>query len=162
HSGPRPAQPQPTARKRSTDPVGGPSRKFEVRASVIFFDQHPNPAGEYPQTSRIWVYDLRSGRRFDPSDNPLNQRDLNAFVSAYGPGLPRAERRETENFRCFGIHDVLDHDHASLDLTPPNKASGEGSPAAPEEIAQGVLEDLQIALQEFKELTAELLYDDAE
>ncbi|MFJ4623028.1 RNA polymerase sigma factor [Streptomyces sp. NPDC088812] len=31
HSGPPPAQPQPTARKRSTDSVGGPSRNFEVR-----------------------------------------------------------------------------------------------------------------------------------
>src|SRR3954447_26208348 len=30
HSGPEPAQPQPTARKRSTDSVGGPSRNFEV------------------------------------------------------------------------------------------------------------------------------------
>lgn len=133
-----------------------------VRASVIFFDQHPNPAGEYPQTSRIWVYDLRSGRRFDARDNPLSQRDLNAFVSAYGPGLPRVERRETEHFRCFDIHDVLDHGHASLDLTLPNEAPGEGALAAPEEIAQGVLENLRIALQEFEELTAELLLDDAE
>ena len=30
HSGLRPAQPQPTARKRSTDSVGGPSRNFEA------------------------------------------------------------------------------------------------------------------------------------
>ncbi|MBW8707192.1 hypothetical protein MBT84_46925 [Streptomyces sp. MBT84] len=30
HSGLRPPQPQPTARKRSTDSVGGPSRNFEV------------------------------------------------------------------------------------------------------------------------------------
>ncbi|MER0480538.1 class I SAM-dependent DNA methyltransferase [Streptomyces sp. Edi2] len=133
-----------------------------VRASVIFFDQHPYRAGEYPQTSRIWVYDLRSRHRSALRDNPLSQRDLNAFVSSYGPGLSRADRRETENFRCFDIHDVLDHGHASLDLTLPNESSGESSLAAPEEIAQGVLDDLQIALQEFEELTAELLHDDAE
>ncbi|QDO37771.1 SAM-dependent DNA methyltransferase [Streptomyces sp. RLB3-17] len=133
-----------------------------VMASVICFDLHPNHAGEYPQTSKIWVYDLRPRRRFDPRSNPLNQRDLNEFVSAYGPGLSRTDRRETEHFRYFDIHDVLEHDHASLDLTPSNEVSGEGSLAAPEEIAQGVLEDLRIALQEFEELTAELLRGDAE
>lgn len=31
HSDPRPAQPQPTERKRSTDSIGGPSRNSEVR-----------------------------------------------------------------------------------------------------------------------------------
>ncbi|MFF1955980.1 class I SAM-dependent DNA methyltransferase [Streptomyces sp. NPDC058220] len=132
-----------------------------VRASVIFFDQHPNHAGEDPQTSRIWVYDLRSKRRCDPSDNALSQRDLNAFVSAYGPSLSRADRRETDHFRCFDIQVVLGHDHANLDLSPPDRASEEGSLAAPEEIAQGVVDDLQKALQEFKELTAELLHNDA-
>ncbi|MFE9953943.1 class I SAM-dependent DNA methyltransferase [Streptomyces sp. NPDC005531] len=133
-----------------------------VRTSVIFFDQHPNHAGEYPQSSRIWVYDLRPRRRFDPSSNPLNRRDLNEFVSAYGPGLYRTDRRETEHFRYFDIHDVLERDHASLDLAPQNEDSGEGPLAAPEEIAQGVLDDLHIALQEFEELTAELRNDDGE
>ncbi|WP_330279160.1 type I restriction-modification system subunit M [Streptomyces sp. NBC_00569] len=133
-----------------------------VRASVIFFDQHANHAGEFPQTSGIWVYDLRPRRPFDASSSPLNQRVLNEFVSAYGPGLYRTDRRETEHFRYFDIHDVLEHDHASLDLTPQNEDSEEGPLATPEEIAQGVLNDLHIALQEFKELTAELRHDDAE
>ncbi|MER5586527.1 enterotoxin A family protein [Streptomyces asoensis] len=35
HSGPGPAQPSPTARKRSTDSVGGPSRNFEAKSADI-------------------------------------------------------------------------------------------------------------------------------
>lgn len=133
-----------------------------VRASVLFFERHPHHAGQYPQTPGIWVYDLRPGRRFDPSSNPLNQRDLNDFVSAYGPGRDRADRRETERFRYVDIHDVLDHDHASLDLTAPHEDPSEGLLAAPEEIAQAVVDDLRTALQEFDALAAELRHDDAE
>lgn len=38
HSGPWPAQTQPTARKRATDSVGGPSRNIEVSRGTLAFD----------------------------------------------------------------------------------------------------------------------------
>ncbi|MGY0058412.1 N-6 DNA methylase [Streptomyces sp. LZ34] len=127
-----------------------------IRANVIFFDRPPHRTDNRPQTTRIWVYDLRSSRQFAHVHTPLVRRDLDDFVSVYLPGRPRTDRAETEHFRCFDVRDVLDHDHARLDLTWPQGPSGTDLLMPPEEIAQYVVHDLRLALQEFEELAAEL------
>ncbi|MEU5545526.1 class I SAM-dependent DNA methyltransferase [Streptomyces sioyaensis] len=127
-----------------------------IRANVVFFDRPSHRAVGRPQTARLWVYDLRSGRQFAPGRGPLLRSDLDDFVSAYLPGRPRTDRVETDHFRCFDIQDVLKRNQASLDLTWLPEPTGTGRLAPPEEIAREVVHELNLALKEFEELAAEL------
>jgi type I restriction enzyme M protein len=127
-----------------------------VRTNVVFFDRPSHCTDDRPRTTKIWVYDLRSGWQFAPDHDPLLRTDLDDFVSAYLPGRPRTDRVETDRFRCFDIQDVLDQDQARLDLTWSPEPLGVGQLAPPEEIARDVVHELRLALEEFEELAAEL------
>ncbi|MEU1200965.1 N-6 DNA methylase [Streptomyces sp. NPDC005813] len=126
-----------------------------IMANVVFFDRPAHRTDDRPRTTKVWVYNLRSGRQFAPDHDPLLRSDLDDFVSAYLPGRPRTDRVETDHFRCFDIQDVLD-DQARLDLTWSPEPIGVGRLAPPEEIARDVVHNLRLALEEFEELAAEL------
>lgn len=134
----------------------GISHSSGIRANVLFFDRPAHRTDDRPQTAKVWVYDMRSGRQSAPAHDPLLQTDLDDFVSAYLPGRPRTDRVETDRFRCFDVQDVLDQDQARLDLTWSLEQTGVGWLAPPEEIARDVVQDLRLALEEFEELAAEL------
>ncbi|WP_405914532.1 N-6 DNA methylase [Streptomyces sp. NBC_00728] len=127
-----------------------------IKANVVFFDRPSYRTDDHPQTAKIWVYDLRSGRKFAPGRDPLLRSDLDDFVSVYLPGRPRTDRVETDLFRCFDVQDVLAQDQARLDLTWSLEPTGVGWLVPPEEIAREVVHDLRLALEEFEELAAEL------
>lgn len=127
-----------------------------IMANVVFFDRPSHRTDDRPRTTKVWVYDMRSGWQFAPDHDPLLRSDLDDFVSAYLPGRPRTDRVETDRFRCFDIQDVLDQDQARLDLTWFPESIGVGQLAPPEEIARDVVHDLRLALEEFEELAAEL------
>ncbi len=50
-----------------------------VKANVIFFDRRP--ANPKAQTSKVWVYDLRTNQHFTLKTSPLKRADLNEFVA---------------------------------------------------------------------------------
>lgn len=127
-----------------------------METNVVFFDRPAHRPDECPRTTKIWVYDLRSSRQFAPLHTPLVRSDLDDFVSVYLPGRPRTDRVETEHFRCFDVHDVLDHDLARLHLTWPQGPPHADRPAPPGKIAQDVAHDLRLALKEFEQLAAQL------
>ena len=54
-----------------------------VKANVLFFDR--KPASETPWTRDLWIYDLRTNRRFTLKNNPLTRADLDDFVACYNP-----------------------------------------------------------------------------
>ena len=54
-----------------------------VKANVLFFDR--KPASETPWTKELWIYDLRTNRRFTLKNNPLTRADLDDFVACYNP-----------------------------------------------------------------------------
>ncbi|RSO10370.1 DNA methyltransferase [Streptomyces sp. WAC 06783] len=139
-------------------PVGA-FDSVRVAANVVFFDRPPRRPDAHPRTTKVWVYDLRSGRRRAPGHASLSRSDLNDFVSVYLPGRPRTERVETELFRCFDVQDVLGRYQARLDLSYPSEAPGTARLAPPEEIALDVARDLRLALREFDKLVAELSGD---
>ncbi|MEV6758260.1 N-6 DNA methylase [Streptomyces sp. NPDC051214] len=126
-----------------------------VQASVIFFDRPAHPAPG-PQTTQIWVYDLRSRRPSAPVITPPTRSDLDDFVSVYRPGRPRTRRVQTQDFRCFDVKDVLNVNGTRLDLTWPQKPPHTDSLATPQAIAQDIVDGLTVALQEFAELAAKL------
>ncbi|HEX5405485.1 MAG TPA: class I SAM-dependent DNA methyltransferase [Pseudonocardiaceae bacterium] len=123
-----------------------------VKANVLFFDRRP--AAEHPWTTRLWVYDLRTGAHFTLKQNPLRREHLADFVDCYRPGADRSERVETERFRAFDYDELASRDKANLDITWLADPSADNADdlLPPEIIAQEIVEDLQAALTEFTAL----------
>ncbi|MFA5346179.1 MAG: class I SAM-dependent DNA methyltransferase [Candidatus Omnitrophota bacterium] len=126
-----------------------------VKANVIFFDK--KPAQEKPWTSKIWFYDLRTNKHFTLKENTLKFEDLADFIKCYNPEN-RAKRKETERFKAFDYDEILKRDKVSLDifwLKDDSLEDLENLPD-PDEIAEDIVQDLESALEEFREVVEEL------
>jgi type I restriction enzyme M protein len=119
-----------------------------VKANVLFFDR--KPPSEEPQTSKVWIYDLRTNRSFTLKTRQLVRADLQDFVACFNP-VSRQERTETECFRSFTYDELTSRDKTSLDIFWLQDKSLEDSAnlPAPEVIAAEIVEDLQAALEQF-------------
>jgi type I restriction enzyme M protein len=134
-----------------------------VKANVLFFDRRP--ASDQPQTTRLWVYDLRTNQHFTLKTNPLRRDDLDEFVSCYNPAN-RHKRRPTWDevkapngrWRAFDRSDLVARDKASLDLSWLRDEALEASAnlPSPHIIAAEIVEDLRAALAAFEELESSL------
>ena len=126
-----------------------------VKANVLFFDR--KPARETPWTEDLWIYDLRTNRRFTLKTNPLTRSHLDDFVACYNPDN-RREREETERFRRFSHDDLVKRDKASLDIFWLRDESMEDSASLPPPalIAEEIVEDLRAALEQLEEIAADL------
>ena len=65
----------------------------DVKANVLFFDR--KLSAETPWMRELWIYGLRTNRRFTLKANPLTRADLDDFVACYNPGK-RLRHEETE------------------------------------------------------------------
>ena len=141
-----------------------------VKANVLFFDK--KPASETPWTRKLWIYDLRTNVHFTLKTNPLKREDLDEFVQCYNPEN-RHERRAiwTEmdsgskagmtkegRWRAYEHKDLIARDKASLDifwLKDDSLSDSENLPD-PDVIAQEIVEDLEAALAQFREIAGDL------
>ena len=126
-----------------------------VKANVLFFDR--KPAGEKPWTEKLWIYDFRTNMHFTLKENPLKRTDLDDFVRCYHT-KNRHERKETERFKRFTYDDLLKHDKVNMDIFWLKDESLEDSAnlPAPGIIAQDIAGDLEAALEQFREIEADL------
>ena len=126
-----------------------------VKANVLFFDR--KPASETPWTRDLWIYDLRTNRRFTLKANPLTRADLDDFVACYSPEN-RRERQESERFRRFGYEDLMKRDKVNLDIFWLRDESIEDSAnlPPPDQIADEIVEDLRAALEQLEEIVGDL------
>ncbi|MGH3086911.1 MAG: HsdM family class I SAM-dependent methyltransferase, partial [Rubrobacteraceae bacterium] len=126
-----------------------------VKANVLFFQR--KPASESPWTKRLWIYDLRTNKRFTLKQNTLSVRDLEDFVKSYAPGNLE-NREETERFRAFDYDELVKRDKANLDIFWLRDESLEDSEnlQPPAVIAAEIAENLEAALEQFAEIHAEL------
>ncbi len=129
-----------------------------VKANVLFFEKKPPRGGGGHNTSKLWVYDFRTGRHFTLKQRPLRRADLDDFVEAYLPGKPHDERVESERFRAFDHADLIARDKVNLDITwlKDPALDDADSLLPPELIAREIVEDLQAALAEFTALADSL------
>ena len=133
-----------------------------VKANVIFFDKRP--AGPEMQTKEVWIYDFRTNIHFTLKQNPLSEKDLEDFIKCYNPEN-RYSRKETwseENpdgrFRRFSIDEIMQRDKISLDIfwiKDKSLADLDNLPPA-DELADEIIENLQSALESFRELKGKL------
>ena len=129
-----------------------------VKANVIFFDKRP--ASSETQTKAVWIYDFRTNIHFTLKQNPMKESDLDDFVKCYNP-QNRFSRNETyseENpegrWRKFDISEILERDKTSLDIfwiKDKSLADLDNLPPS-SEIAQDIIENIQSALESFKEI----------
>jgi type I restriction enzyme M protein len=135
-----------------------------VKANVLFFDRKPPRPDGRPNTQRVWFYDLRTNQHFTLKTRPLQHADLDEFVRLF-----RAENRLTRSetfsdanpqgrWRSYSVEELLARDKASLDLfwLKDDSLSDSDNLPAPELIAAEIIDDLQAALEQLRELEADL------
>ncbi|NJN96214.1 MAG: SAM-dependent DNA methyltransferase [Anaerolineales bacterium] len=133
-----------------------------IKANVLFFDARP--AGETPQTQTLWIYDLRTGQNFTLKQNPLSRADLDDFVACFNPAN-RHQRTPTwspENpqgrWRCYTYEALLARERVNLDIfwLDPTSVTQTAAPPDLDQLALEIVEDLETALAQFRDITADL------
>ena len=133
-----------------------------VKANVIFFDR--KPASETPWTRKLWIYDLRTNMHFTLKTNPLKRSDLSEFVKLFNPANRNqrsatwTEENQIGRWRAYDYEELIARDKASLDIFWLKDDSLEDSDNLPEPgiLAAEIVEDLQAALEQFREIAADL------
>jgi len=122
-----------------------------VKANVLFFDK--KEASEKSWTSKVWIYDLRTNKNFTLKENPLKFEDLKDFIKCYNPEN-RFDRKETEQFKCFGYEEILKRDKTNLDvLWIKDKCLDDlENLQYPDVIANELIEELEGALEHLREI----------
>lgn len=136
-----------------------------VKANVLFFENRV--ASPEHQTKEVWIYDLRTSMHFTLKKNPLTDDALEDFVQCYNPEN-RHERHETYSeanpdgrWRKYSYDEVTGRDKTSLDIfwmKDQSLADLDNLPA-PDELAADIMENLQSAMDSFKEICDSLFVE---
>ncbi|MDZ7655295.1 MAG: N-6 DNA methylase [Sulfurimicrobium sp.] len=133
-----------------------------VKANVLFFDK--KPAAETPWTRKLWIYDLRTNMHFTLKTSTLKREDLDEFVQCYHPANRHdrkatwSEKNPDGRWREYDYEDLVNRDKASLDIfwLRDESLSDSDNLPAPEVIAAEIVEDLEAALEQFREILADM------
>lgn len=134
-----------------------------VKANVIFFDNKPSAKEAW--TKEVWVYDYRTNIHHTLKKNPLRFEDLQDFISCYQPEnrhkrteTYQAETNPEGRWRKYSYDEIIARDKTSLDISwikDKSLADLDNLPE-PEEIAQDIMENLEAALESFREIIEKL------
>ena len=126
-----------------------------VKANVLFFDR--KPAQETPWTRKLWIYDLRTNMHFTLKENTLKRSDLDDFVACYNT-KNRADRKESERFKCFDYEELVRRDKLNLDIFWLKDEALEESAnlPPPDVIAAEIASDLEAALEQFATIAGDM------
>ena len=147
-----------------------------IKANVLFF--HKKPASETPWTKKLWIYDLRTNMHFTLKTAPLKREDLDEFVKCYNvdnrherkatwydeavplPSLLPAsgEKGSKGRWREYTYDELVARDKISLDIfwLRDESLSDSDNLPAPDVIAQEIVDDLEAALVQFREILADV------
>ena len=126
-----------------------------VKANVLFFDR--KPARETPWTQELWIYDLRTNKRFTLKNSPMRREHLDDFVTCYNPEN-RHDRVETERFKRFSYDELKQRDSLNLDISWLRDESVEDAAdlPAPEVLLEEIMDDLYGVLEQLEEIGEDL------
>jgi type I restriction enzyme M protein len=129
--------------------------KQGVKANVLFFDK--KPPSEEAATKELWIYDLRTNKRFTLKERPMTRADLDDFVACYRSGR-RFERQDGERFRRFPLAGLLARDKVNLDIfwLKDDALDDPDLLPPPDEVAAEIVESLETALDRFRRVAAAL------
>ena len=108
-------------------------------------------------------YDLRTNKHFTLKTDPLKREDLDEFVKCYNPEnryqrTPTwSEKNPDGRWRAYDYDELINRDKASLDIFWLRDESLEESDNLPDPVlAQEIVEDLEAALEQFREIASDL------
>lgn len=123
-----------------------------VKANVLFFDRRQ--LQEKPlKSEKLWVYELRTTKRYSLKTNPLQREDLDEFLMLYKSGKTRrnAAGKITvtgSSSRFYGIQQILATEECLWDMAAAEDYGNARQPglARLDELSRLVADDLQRAL----------------
>ncbi len=123
-----------------------------VKANVIFFDS--KPAAKTAWTKQLWVYDYRTNVHKTLKQNRLSLSDFAEFINCY-QAEDRSKRSESptiERWKAFDYAELIARDKTNLDIFWLKDESLEDTDnlPTPDIIATEIVEQLEIALEEFR------------
>lgn len=129
---------------------------------MLFLEK--KPASETPWTRKLWIYDLRTNMHFTLKTNPLKREDLEDFVKCCDPENRHSrkaiwsEEKPDGRWRAYDYEELINRDQASLDIfwLKDESLDDSGNLPDPDVLAQEIVEDLQAALEQFKEIASDL------
>jgi type I restriction enzyme M protein len=126
-----------------------------VKANVLFFDKQRVSA--QANTKHLWIYDLRTNKRFTLKERPMVRSDLDDFVACYKFGR-RHDRVESERFRRFPYAELIARDKVNLDIfwLKDDALDDPDLLPPPDEIAAEIVESLEAALDRFRKVALRL------
>ena len=94
---------------------------------------------------------------FTLKQNPLKREHLDDFIACYKSGA-RHERKETDRFRPFAYDEFVKRDRLNLDIFWMKDESLEDASnlPPPDVIAAEIVENLEAALEQFRQVAAAL------
>jgi len=133
-----------------------------VKANVLFFDR--KPANETPWTRHLWIYDLRTNVNLTLRKNPLTETTLADFIACYNPEnrherLPTwSEQTPEGRWRRYSYEELVARDKTNLDIFWLRDDGVDDGDALlePDALAAAIVEDLAAALEQFREIVADL------
>lgn len=132
-----------------------------VKTNVLFFTKGRTDKGN---TQEVWVYDLRANMPQFGKRTPLTRAHFTEFEAAFGPDplggaaalAARVDTGEAGRFRRFSRQQILERDN-SLDISWLKDDSAEqGALPEPAVLAQGVITELEAAMEELRGILLEL------
>ena len=94
---------------------------------------------------------------FTLKKDPLKRADLDEFVACYSADN-RAERVESERFRPFSFEELIARDKSNLDIfwLKDDSLEDAANLPKPDVIAAEIVDNLEAALEQFREVAEEL------
>ena len=129
--------------------------KQGVKANVLFFTKKRISADA--NTKELWIYDLRTNKRFTLVERKMTRDDLRDFVVCYKSGR-RQQRIESERFQRFAHADLVTRDKVNLDIfwLKDDTLDDPDLLPPPDEIAAEIVENLEAALDRFRKVALSL------
>ena len=126
-----------------------------VKANVLFFDK--KAASKEACTSKVWIYDLRTNMHFTLKESTLKLEHLQEFITSYN-FENRFKRKETDRFKCFTYDEIIKRDKTNLDIfwLKDESLDDLDKLPSPDIIASELVEDLEDALEQLKEISEDL------
>ena len=136
-----------------------------VKANVIFFDA--KPAAKTAWTRKLWIYDLRTNVHMTLKTKRLVKGNFDEFIVLYKP-KSRSTRKATWSednpqgrWRAYSYEELTARDKTNLDifwLKDDSLEDTENLPP-PEVLAAEIVEQLEVALEEFRSVEGVLSSD---
>lgn len=123
-----------------------------VKANVLFFDRRRPKERPLP-SEYLWIYELRTTKRYSLKTKPLQREDLDEFVSLYRSDAVRDGTNseltsDGSSSRSYRVTDILQTKDCLLDMAWSSESREKRQPglARLDEFSRLVAEDLQRAL----------------